>query len=121
MQGAVSLETAQEFMGQFFIELRRDGQIDRAVAVSRSRVKTATTPGWPSFTRLSSGRLWSVASEASESRFNRWDGLLNRIAQGRCTPILGARAHRVLARLASTGRSPLGGRIPLPDGAAQSA
>jgi len=90
MQGNISVKTAHKFMGEFFVELRRDGQIDRAVAVARSRVKTHPDAWMPVlFTRLSSGRLWSASPSIADSRFQPWDALLNKIEEGRCTPILG--------------------------------
>jgi len=90
MQGKVSVQTAQAFMEQFFVELRRDGQLDRAVAVARAEVKARPDAWMPVlFTRLSSGRLWSTPTEISDSRFRPWDALLNHIEAGQCTPVLG--------------------------------
>ncbi|MGH9151934.1 MAG: CHAT domain-containing protein [Acidimicrobiales bacterium] len=61
MQGNVSMETVAAFMPTFFAELDRDGQIDRAAAVARGRVRDR--PDWwmpVLFMRLRSGRLWSA-------------------------------------------------------------
>jgi CHAT domain len=64
MQGKISLVTAREFMGHFFTELRRDGQIDRAAAVARAKVRGRPDVWMPVlFTRLSSGRIWSDVPE----------------------------------------------------------
>ena len=38
MQGSISMPTVAGFMPVFFQELRKDGQIDRAMAVARSAV-----------------------------------------------------------------------------------
>ncbi len=60
MQGDVSAVTMEQFLPTFFEELRRDGQIDRAVTVARGAVQNR--PDWwmPTlFLRLKSGRLWS--------------------------------------------------------------
>jgi hypothetical protein len=89
MQGKISVETAQRFMEQFFVELRRDGQLDRAVAVARATVKAQPDAWMPVlFTRLRDGRLWSTP-ELTDSRFQPWDALLNKIEEGHCTPVLG--------------------------------
>ena len=65
MQGNVSMETVAAFMPTFFAELDRHGQIDRAAAVARGRVRDR--PDWwmpVLFMRLKSGRLWSAQTES---------------------------------------------------------
>ncbi len=44
MQGNLTTETASVFMPTFFTELRRDGQVDRAMAVARGTVRDR--PDW---------------------------------------------------------------------------
>jgi hypothetical protein len=88
MQGNVSLRTMAEFVPVFFEELRRDGQIDRALAVARSRVRSR--PDWSVpvlFMRLKSGRIWYSPGFADP--FEKWPAIFHDIRQGRCTPILG--------------------------------
>ncbi len=60
MQGKVSMETVEHFMPCFFKELRRDGQIDRAMAVARgvARANVPKSDDWwmpVLFMRLKSG------------------------------------------------------------------
>ena len=59
MQGDVTIKTAAAFMPVFFQELRRDGLIDRAMAVARGAVRDQ--PDWwvpVLYTSLKSGRIW---------------------------------------------------------------
>jgi tetratricopeptide (TPR) repeat protein len=61
MQGNVSMDTAAAFMPLFLAELRRDGQVDRAMAVARDEV--CERPDWYMpvlFTRLVDGRLFEL-------------------------------------------------------------
>ena len=88
MQGNISMQTMAEFVPVFFEELYRDGQIDRAVAVARSRVRKR--PDWSApvlFMRLKSGRIWY--SPGFADAFEKWPAIFADIRQGRCTPILG--------------------------------
>jgi hypothetical protein len=63
MQGNVTMQTVKQFMPVFFRELQRDGQIDRAVAVARGRVRERYDWWVPVlFTRLESGRLFAPLS-----------------------------------------------------------
>ena len=58
MQGNLTMQTAAAFMPVFFAELRRDGQVDRAMAVARGAVRER--PDWwmpVLFMRLRSGRI----------------------------------------------------------------
>ena len=90
MQGKISTETAGRFMARFFQELGTDGQIDRAVAVARGEVGERPDAWMPVlFTRLNSGRIWTVPAVLSGRQFEPWDALLDMIAEGNCMPILG--------------------------------
>lgn len=89
MQGELSMDTNGMLMPAFFRELRHDGSIDRALAVARQAV--LDRPDWWApvlFTRLRSGRIWYEPGFADED-FKKWPTLLESIASGRCTPILG--------------------------------
>lgn len=89
MQGNISMETVARFMPVFFKELQRDGQIDRAMAVARAAVRER--PDWWApvlLMRLKSGRIW-YRSGFADAKFEKWPSLLEDIAEGRCTPILG--------------------------------
>ena len=91
MQGNISMQTVEEFMPVFFEELRRDGQIDRAMAVARGRVRDRKDYWMPAlFTRLKSGRIWYVPGFGEERKgFEKWPALIRSIKRGQCTPILG--------------------------------
>jgi formylglycine-generating enzyme required for sulfatase activity len=63
MQGNLTMATAAAFMPLFLAELRRDGQVDRAITAARSAV--LNRPDWwmpVLFTRLLDGRLWTPSS-----------------------------------------------------------
>lgn len=91
MQGNVTMTTLVGFMPTFFKELRRDGQIDRAIAAARGRIRDR--PDWWApvlFMRLRTGRIWYVPGFADDRQgFERWPAILRCVRQGRCTPILG--------------------------------
>jgi hypothetical protein len=94
MQGRVTMATVARFLPVFFKELRRDGQIDRAMAVARGAVRDRSDHWMPVlFLRLSSGRIWYVpgfSGGGGKSELDCWNGLLHSIQQRRCTPILGS-------------------------------
>jgi hypothetical protein len=90
MQGNVSMLTMKEFIPCFLKELQRDGQIDRAVAVARGRIRARFDWWSPTlFLRLRSGRLWYTPGFGGEGSMKNWPALLGNIAKGRCTPLLG--------------------------------
>jgi len=91
MQGDVTAETVSKFMPNFFGELFRDGQIDRAVAVARGKVRDRDDWWMPVlFMRLKTGRIWYVPGFAEERRgLEKWPALLSNIRDKLCTPILG--------------------------------
>lgn len=72
MQGNITVETAKRFLPEFFTELARDGVVDRAVAVARSKV--TKRPDWwvpVLFTRLKRGRTYYVTGFGAESQ-EKW-------------------------------------------------
>ncbi len=91
MQGKISQETNGSFMSAFFMELQRDGQIDRAMAVARRQVRARPDHWMPAlFMRLKSGRIWYVPGFGDERKgFEKWPALARSIRRGQCTPILG--------------------------------
>jgi hypothetical protein len=91
MQGNISMETVRQFMPLFFAELRRDGQIDRALAAARGRVRARYDWWMPVlFMRLKSGRIWYVPGFADDRQgLKQWPALLRAIERKKCTPILG--------------------------------
>jgi CHAT domain/SIR2-like domain len=89
MQGDISMRTVGQFMPIFFSELDSDGRIDRAAAVARWAVRNR--PDWwaPAlYMRLKTGRLW-YSPGFRHDPFDMWPGIVNSIARGQCTPLLG--------------------------------
>src|SRR5262249_39092266 len=77
---------------RFFAELCDDGQIDRAVAAARRAVRDRDDFWAPAlFLRLLGGSLWYEGFRAAGDATGvaAWEALLDRIEEGRCTPILG--------------------------------
>ena len=91
MQGNITMQTVTELMPLFFRELRRDGQIDRALSVARGAVRGR--PDWwmPAlFLRIRSGRIGYRAGFADEgSGFRKWQAILANIEDRTATPIVG--------------------------------
>jgi hypothetical protein len=92
MQGNVTMDTIAKFMPVFFRELKRDGQIDRAMAAARGAVRERFDYWVPVlFMRLRSGSLWYVPG--FDGKFDKWPALLANIYDGECTPIIGFGLH----------------------------
>jgi CHAT domain/SIR2-like domain len=91
MQGKISMATVEAALPVFFTELLRDGQIDRAMAVARGRVRERDDAWMPAlFLRLKSGRIWYEPGFAGEgSDFARWRSICRRVRQGKVIPIVG--------------------------------
>jgi len=71
MQGNLSMDTAAAFMPAFLRELRRDGQMARAMAVARGAVRAR--PDWwmpVLYTRLEDGRVFELPNAADDSLFD---------------------------------------------------
>ncbi len=63
MQGNVSMATTAAFMPVFLRELRRDGQVDRAMAVARGAVRERSDWWMPVlYSRLEDGRVFDLAA-----------------------------------------------------------
>lgn len=92
MQGSISMETLAAFIPVFFRELRRDGQIDRALAVARGVVRDRPDSWMPVlFLRLRAGRLWYVPGFAETGQgFEKWPAIVRSIVRGQATPVIGA-------------------------------
>ncbi len=91
MQGSISIETLEKFLPAFFDDLRRDGQVDRAMASARRAISGRPDDWMPAlFMRLKSGRLWYVPGfgEGQED-FEKWESLKGFILEKTCTPIIG--------------------------------
>ncbi|HEX5692261.1 MAG TPA: CHAT domain-containing protein, partial [Roseiflexaceae bacterium] len=95
MQGNVSFDTIEAFLPVFFAELQRDGQIDRAIALARGRVRDQPDAWMPAlFLRLRSGRMWYDPGFIGE--FEKWPALLSSIESGECTPLIGTNLSEAL-------------------------
>ena len=102
MQDFVSIESARKFGGVFYQRLIESGQVDLAANEARSSLITAGRPDAAVpvvFMRLKSGQLWGTEANARGQVLGAknpkifWTGLIRMIQQGRCTPIIGPRAH----------------------------
>jgi hypothetical protein len=97
MQGRVAMKTIERFMPVFFNELRKDGQIDRAVAVARGTVRDAVDHWMPVlYMRLRNGQIWYVPSFSGDTNLEKWPALIGNIHDGLCTPILGPQLNESL-------------------------
>jgi len=117
MQGTISAETVSLLMPRFFAELRREGQVDRALARARAAVQERGDWWMPAlFMRLRSGRIsYTPGFGGDRSSFEKWPALLQSIKAGRCTPIVGpglaepllGGSHELARRWAEAYRYPL--------------
>jgi hypothetical protein len=93
MQGSVSIETVNDFLPPFFKSLRKDGQIDKAMATARAAIQDENDAWMPVlFLRSNTGRLWArpgLQAADAKSQFSAWETLLNYIVNGECTPVIG--------------------------------
>jgi hypothetical protein len=91
MQGNVTMRTAATFLPAFFTELRKEGIVDRAMAVARSLVSDRARDWWMPvlFTRLKLGRAW-YQPEFGDSGDTTFRALISSIEAGVCTPVLGS-------------------------------
>lgn len=92
MQGSVTITTIATFMPRFFAELRKDGQIDRAVAAARAAVGDQRDSWMPTlYLQTPDGRLWAPpGAVATLTGFNKWAQLLEGINAGDCAAVLGS-------------------------------
>jgi hypothetical protein len=90
MRGNISMETVAKFMPEFFRELVRDGQIDRAVSVARRAVQARSDYWIPVlYMRLRNGRLWYVSGFGEKGGFEQWASICRFVAKGEFVPIIG--------------------------------
>ncbi len=89
MQGQISTRTIEEAMPVFFAQLLEDGQIDRALAIARGRVRDRPDSWMPAlYTRLRGGRLWSDAGFGGDDEV-KWRNLCRHVRGGKFIPVLG--------------------------------
>ncbi len=91
MQGKISMATVEQAMPAFFSELLADGQIDRALAVARGKVRERPDSWMPAlYLRLKSGRIWYEPGFAGEDdAFKKWKSITSNVRQGTFVPIVG--------------------------------
>jgi hypothetical protein len=116
MQGFITMQTVATMMPAFFTELLRDGQIDRALAAARGKVRDRDDAWMPAlYTRLTEGRLWYTPGFQGDTGKEVWRRLLKPVAKGKVVPIIGPRllesahgaSHDTALRLARTNHYPL--------------
>lgn len=89
MQGRISMETVDRALPTFFRELVKDGQIDRAMAVARAKVRDRHDAWMPAlYTRLKRGQLWYVPGFEGGD-FTKWKAIASNVNCGDFIPILG--------------------------------
>ncbi|GDX04619.1 CHAT domain-containing protein [Buttiauxella sp. A111] len=95
MQGNIMLSTAEKFLAAFFSQLRKHGEVDRAVAYARREVRQE--PDWwmpVIFTRLDNARIWYqpgfYSANAEETEVSVWGKIIRNITNDKCTPIIGS-------------------------------
>ena len=87
MQGKISMETVKTAMPVFFAELLEDGQIDRAMAVARGKVREQPDSWMPAlFLRLKGGRIWyEPGFGEGEGDFDKWKALVGAVRRRRAS------------------------------------
>ncbi len=93
MQGNFSMDTSAVFMKEFFTQLVRDGQIDRAASMARGAVRDKPDCWMPAlFMRLRNGRIWYNPGfkDAKGNEDNgQWKFICESVRSGQCVPIVG--------------------------------
>ncbi|MCA9698406.1 MAG: SIR2 family protein, partial [Myxococcales bacterium] len=118
MQGYISMITVEQMMPVLFTELLRDGQIDRALAAARAKVRDR--PDWwmPAlYSRLTAGRLWYTPGfrGGKDGGQEVWRRLVKPVLDGKVVPIIGPRllesahgsSHETALRLAGASHFPM--------------
>ncbi len=110
MQGFITMKSVEVMMPVFFAELLADGQIDRALAVARGKIRDRDDWWMPAlYTRLTGGRLWYTPGFHGKGDGQEvWTRLLRPVADGKVVPIIGPRllegafgaSHETARRLA---------------------
>lgn len=110
MQEPVAIDTARAFAATFYRQLLHHGLVDLAANEARSTIASAGLPGAAIpvlFLRLRGGQLFERRGEVvGKAGDSFWSVLLENLADGECTPILGPQVtagllptRRQLARL----------------------
>lgn len=91
MQDNIKMETVKQFIPAFFTELLKHGQVDKAMAVARNAIRTASDWWVPVlYLRLRGGLLWyEPGFMTAAPGFEGWPSIISSIKKGYCVPILG--------------------------------
>lgn len=82
MQDNITMETGERFMAEFFRELCRDGQIDRAFTLARGAVRRQSDAWVPAlFLRSDSGRLWAESLQQTAVEASNGIQTLSQLAE----------------------------------------
>jgi SIR2-like domain len=109
------MTTIDQMMPVFFTELLKDGQIDRALAAARGRVRGRDDFWMPAlYSRISAGRLWYTPGFKGDKGKEVWKRLVKPVRDGKLVPILGPRlleaahgaSHDTARRLAGANQFP---------------
>ncbi|MER2517813.1 MAG: SIR2 family protein [Candidatus Accumulibacter phosphatis] len=100
LQEPLNTATWHMFLARFFEELMAHGLSDEATRAAREKIVSLPEASAPVMvTRLRSARLWYEPHLMDETRRDQtWDLLISRIAEGRCTPIVGPGVDHRVAR-----------------------
>jgi hypothetical protein len=94
MQGFISIATVEDFMGKLFAELRRHGQVDRAVAAARAHARAVGRADYwmpVLFSSSRSGTIFHPYTAGFEKGHGDtpWQTITTRTKTKRCVPVLG--------------------------------
>jgi len=93
MQGEISVPTASQFLTTYFENVSQHGEVDRAVSAARAAVAGRTDWWVPVlYMRVTNGKIWidpGPDGRIGPPHFGKWEGLLQHIRNGICTPIIG--------------------------------
>ncbi len=96
MQGNITMESMSQFLPVFFNELRKDGQLDRAMARARSRIRERHDWWMPVLLmRLRDGRIFRPGF-SDKGDATKWPALVTHIQRSNCTPVLGPNLAQTL-------------------------
>ncbi|MBK7956344.1 MAG: SIR2 family protein [Candidatus Accumulibacter sp.] len=100
LQGALDEASWRAFLAPFFGGLIEHGLADQAARSARGAIAAAPNPWAPALvSRMRSARLWYEPHLMNETRREEtWQLLIKRIAEDRCTPIVGPGVDYRVAR-----------------------
>ena len=99
-QGSLDWDAWHTFLSTFFGEIIQHGLTDKAAQSAREKISGSSASWAPVLvSRLRSARLWYIPHLMDETRRDStWHLILSRIAENRCTPIIGPGVDYRIAR-----------------------